>query len=176
VSGATILSIDRPALSHKRGSRPRLEPEPGASSATTALEVSPLPTEWVAPVSWSRVDTAMTDLPIEVYGINLLVRLVAEDEVAVQLHCPKGAVIRYGEVVTRGDGFDADGSAFRAMPHVHAIATFEDGDEATGHTFVVAGEEYRLITVDDVLVCFPPRWGYSKRRRSGPSSGPEPVT
>ncbi len=42
----------------------------------------------------------MTDLPIEVYGINLLVRLVADGEVAVQLHCPKGAVIRYGEVVT----------------------------------------------------------------------------
>jgi hypothetical protein len=117
----------------------------------------------------------MTDLPIEVYGINLLVRLVADDEAAVQLHCPKGSVIRYGEVVTRGDGFDADGSVFRAMPHLHAIAAFEEGGEVTGHSFVLAGAEYRLITVDDVLICFPPRWGPSKRQRSGPSAGQDPV-
>jgi hypothetical protein len=46
---------------------------------------------------------------LEVYGINLLVRLVADDKVAVRLHCPKGAVIRYGEVVMLGDRLDADG-------------------------------------------------------------------
>jgi hypothetical protein len=95
--------------------------------------------------------------------------------VAVQLRCPKGAAIRYGEVVTRGKGFDADGSVFRAMPHIHAIVAFEDGGEVTGHTLVLAGEEYRLITVDDVLVSFPPRWGHSQHRRSDPSSGLDSV-
>ncbi len=33
----------------------------------------------------------MTDLPIEVYGINLLIRLVADDEVAVQLRAGEAA-------------------------------------------------------------------------------------
>ena len=116
----------------------------------------------------------MADLPIEVYGINLLVRLVSETEVAVQLHCPKGAVIRYGEVVSRGDGFDADGKVFRALPYAQAVVAFEDGEEGTGHAFAHAGKDYRLITVDDVLVCFPPRWWHAEPRRPARGSGVEP--
>ena len=100
----------------------------------------------------------MADLPIEVYGINLVVRLIPEPAAAVQLRCPKGAAMLYGEVVSRGDGFDTDGNVFRAMPHLYAIVAFEeDCDEARGHSFTVADDEYRLITLDDVLLALPPR-------------------
>jgi len=68
----------------------------------------------------------MADLPIEVYGINLLVRLVPDKDAAIQLRCPKGAAMRYAEVVSRGDGFDSDGNVFRAMPHMYAIVAFEE--------------------------------------------------
>ena len=99
----------------------------------------------------------MADLPIEVYGINLLVRLVPDKDAAIQLRCPKGAAMRYAEVVSRGDGFDSDGNVFRAMPHIYAIVAFEeDRDEARGHSFTVADDDYRLITLDDVLLALPP--------------------
>jgi len=48
----------------------------------------------------------MTDIQFQVYGINLLVRLLAEAPADVRVHCPKGSPVRYGEVVGRGDGFD----------------------------------------------------------------------
>ena len=48
----------------------------------------------------------MPDIQFQVYGINLLVRLMAEPPADVRVHCPKGSPIRYGEVVGRGDGFD----------------------------------------------------------------------
>jgi hypothetical protein len=100
----------------------------------------------------------MADLPIEVYGINLLVTLVPETGAAVQLRCPKGAAMLYGEVVSRGDGFDTDGNVFRAMPHLYSIVAFEeDRDEARGHSFTAADDEYRLITLDDVLLALPPK-------------------
>ena len=41
----------------------------------------------------------MTHIPIQVYGINLLVRLMSEAPADVRVHCPKGSPIRYGEVV-----------------------------------------------------------------------------
>jgi hypothetical protein len=58
----------------------------------------------------------MTNIPIQVYGINLLVRLLSEAPADVRVHCPKGSPIRYGEVVARGDGFDEGANAFREMP------------------------------------------------------------
>src|SRR5262245_61482809 len=80
----------------------------------------------------------MSDLPIEVYGIYLLVRLVPDEDAAIQLQCPKGASILYGEIVSRGDGFDSEGNVFRAMPHIGAIVAFEESsDETRGHSFVV---------------------------------------
>jgi hypothetical protein len=107
----------------------------------------------------------MSDLPIEVYGIYLVVRLVADEEAAIQLQCPKGASILYGEIVSRGDGFDAEGNVFRAMPHIGTIAAFEESsDEIRGHSFAVAGDEFRLVTVDDILVALPPRWWRRKPR------------
>src|SRR5262249_3710392 len=105
----------------------------------------------------------MSDLPIEVYGISLLIRFVAEKDAAIELRCPKGASILYGEVVSRGDGFDPDGHVFRAMPHIDTVVAFEESaDEARGHAFMVARDEYRLITVDDVLMGLPPRWWRAK--------------
>ena len=102
----------------------------------------------------------MSDLPIEVYGIYLLVRLVPDEDAAIQLQCPRGASIHYGEIVSRGDGFDSEGNVFRAMPHIDAIVAFEESsDETRGHSFVVAGDEFRLVTLDDILVALPPRWG-----------------
>ena len=40
----------------------------------------------------------MADIQFQVYGINLLVRLMAEPPADVRVHCPKGSPIRYGEV------------------------------------------------------------------------------
>jgi len=107
----------------------------------------------------------MSDLPIEVYGISLVVRLVPDEDAAIQLQCPKGSSILYGEIVSRGDGFDSEGNVFRAMPHIDAIVAFEEvSDETRGHCFVVAGDEFRLVTLDDILVALPPRWW---RRKPG---------
>jgi len=71
----------------------------------------------------------------------------------------RGAAILYREVVSRGDGFDSEGNVFRAMPHLGAIVAFEESsDETRGHSFAIAGYEFRLVTLDDILVALPPRW------------------
>ena len=89
----------------------------------------------------------MTELPVEIYGISLLVRLVDENNAGIHLHCPRGGTVLYGQVISRGDGFDADGHVFRPMPHLDAIVGFEENpDEPRGYSFVAAGDEYRLIT------------------------------
>ncbi len=101
----------------------------------------------------------MTNVPIQVYGINLLVRLMTEgpaDDLKVHVHCPKGSPIRYGEVVARGDGFDEGANAFREMPDLKTVVAFEESaEEVEGHYFYVAGEEYRVIRLDSVILSFP---------------------
>lgn len=98
----------------------------------------------------------MTPIPIQVYGINLLVRLLPEPPADVRVHCPKGSPIRYGDVVARGDGFDEGASAFRDMPELRTIVAFEESpEEVEGHYFYVAGEEYRVIRLDAVILSFP---------------------
>lgn len=98
----------------------------------------------------------MTPIPIQVYGINLLVRLLPEAPADVRVHCPKGSPIRYGDVVARGDGFDEGASAFRDMPELRTIVAFEESpEEVEGHYFYVAGEEYRVIRLDAVILSFP---------------------
>ena len=98
----------------------------------------------------------MTDIQFQVYGINLLVRLLAEAPADVRVHCPKGSPIRYGAVVTRGDGFDEGANAFREMPAPNTIVAFEESpEEVEGHYFYVAGEEYRVIRLDAVILSFP---------------------
>ena len=98
----------------------------------------------------------MTSIPVQVYGINLLVRMMAEAPADIRVHCPKGSPIRYGEVVSRGDGFDEGANAFREMPAVKSVVAFEESsEEVEGHYFMVAGEEYRVIRLDAVILSFP---------------------
>ena len=98
----------------------------------------------------------MTNIPIQVYGINLLVRLLPEAPADIRVNCPKGSPIRYGEVVARGDGFDKGANAFRDMPGIKTIVAFEESaEEVEGHYFYVALEEFRVIRLDAVILSFP---------------------
>ena len=98
----------------------------------------------------------MTNIPIQVYGINLLVKLMAEGPADVRVHCPKGSPIRYGEVVARGDGFDEGANAFREMPDLKTVVAFEESpEEVEGHYFYIAREDYRVIRLDSVILSFP---------------------
>src|SRR5262245_66534812 len=93
----------------------------------------------------------MTQIQFQVYGINLLVRLLAEPPADVRVHCPKGSPIRYGEVTVRGDGFDEGANAFREMPDLKAVVAFEESaEEVEGHYFYIAGEGCRVVRVDAV--------------------------
>lgn len=98
----------------------------------------------------------MSHIPIQVYGINLLVRLMSEAPADVRVHCPQGSPIRYGEVAARGDGFDEGANAFREMPSLKAVVAFEESpEEVEGHYFYVAGDEYRVIRLDSIILSFP---------------------
>jgi hypothetical protein len=98
----------------------------------------------------------MSQIPAQVFGINILVKLLAEPPADIRVHCPKGSPIRYGEVMGRGDGFDEGANAFREMPPVKAVVAFEENtEEVEGHYFYVAGEEYRVIRLDAVILSFP---------------------
>jgi len=95
-------------------------------------------------------------IPIQVYGINLLVRLMGEGPADVRVHWPKGSPIRYGEVIARGDGFDEGANAFREMPELKVVVAFEESaEEVEGHYFYIGGEEYRVIRLDAIILSFP---------------------
>ena len=98
----------------------------------------------------------MNPIPFQVFGINLLVRLMPEPPADVRVHCPKGSPIRYGEVVGRGDGFDEGANAFREMPELRTVVAFEESaEEVEGHYFYIALEEYRVIRLDSVILSVP---------------------
>ena len=98
----------------------------------------------------------MTQIPIQVYGINLLVKLMPEAPADIRVHCPKGSPILYGQVTAKGDGFDEGANAFREMPGLSSVVAFEEGaEEVEGHYFRIAGEEYRVIRLDSVILSFP---------------------
>ncbi len=98
----------------------------------------------------------MTNISFQVYGINLLVRMLPEPPADVRVNCPKGSPIRYGEVIARGDGFDEGANAFRDMPELKTVVAFEESaEEVEGHYFYVALEEYRVIRLDAVILSFP---------------------
>ena len=98
----------------------------------------------------------MSQIPVQVFGINLLVKLLSEPPSDIRIHCPKGSPIRYGQVVGRGDGFDEGANAFREMPAIKAVVAFEEGpEEVEGHYFRIAGEEFRVIRLDSVILSFP---------------------
>lgn len=111
-------------------------------------------------------------LPFKVYGINLAVRMIKEPPPALLVHCPRGSNMCYGLVVERGDGFDEGGNAFREMPAVGSIVAFEESDEGMeGHYFYVGDEEYRVLRLDVVIVCFPPEKKGSKQQTGGKEKG-----
>ena len=98
----------------------------------------------------------MTNIPIQVYGINLLVKMMAEAPADIRVNCPKGSPIRYGEVMARGDGFDEGANAFREMPPIKSVVAFEENpEEVEGHFFYIAGEEHRVIRLDAIILSFP---------------------
>jgi hypothetical protein len=99
----------------------------------------------------------MGSLPqCQVYGINILVKLLPEAPPGVRLYCPKGSPIRYGIVVGRGDGFDEGANTFREMPPIEAVVAFEEtAEEVEGHYFYVSGEEFRVLRLDSVILAFP---------------------
>jgi hypothetical protein len=98
----------------------------------------------------------MSQIPVQVFGINLLVKLLSEPPADIRVHCPKGSPIRYGQVVGRGDGFDEGANAFREMPPLDAVVAFEESaEDVEGHYFYVAGEEHRVIRLDAVILSFP---------------------
>ena len=73
--------------------------------------------------------TLMSTIPIKVYGINLLVRMMADAP--------------------------AD-NAFREMPDPKTIVAFEESaEEVEGHYFYIELEEYRVIRLDSVILSFP---------------------
>ena len=85
-----------------------------------------------------------------------LVRMMTEAPADVRVNCPKGSPVRYGEVVARGDGFDEGANAFREMPDLKAVVAFEESaEEVEGHYFYIAGEEYRVIRLDSIILSFP---------------------
>jgi hypothetical protein len=90
----------------------------------------------------------MNPIPFQVFGINLLVRLMPEPPADVRVHCPKGSPIRYGEVVGRGDGFDEGANAFREMPAIKSVVAFEENPEEI-EALLYLGEEHRVIRLDD---------------------------
>jgi hypothetical protein len=97
-----------------------------------------------------------SDRPFKVYGINLLVRVLREPPDTLTLHCPRGASIRYGQVVVAGDGFDEGSNSFREMPPVQAIIAFEEASEGVeGHYFYRDNDEYRILPLDSVIIAFP---------------------
>ena len=94
--------------------------------------------------------------PCQVYGINVLVKLLSEAPPGVRLYCPKGSPIRYGVVAGRGDGFDEGANTFREMPPMEAVVAFEEAaEEVEGHYFYVSGEEFRVLRLDSVILAFP---------------------
>ncbi|PWB80973.1 MAG: hypothetical protein C3F08_03095 [Candidatus Methylomirabilota bacterium] len=94
--------------------------------------------------------------PFKVYGINLVVRMLREPPDSLTIHCPRGASIRYGQVVIAGDGFDEGSNSFREMPPLEAIVAFEEASEGVeGHYFYRHNEEYRVLSLDSIIIAFP---------------------
>jgi hypothetical protein len=105
---------------------------------------------------WYHPSQMATSPPCQVYGINILVKLLEEAPAGVRIYCPKGSPIRYGVVAGRGDGFDEGANAFRDMPPIEAVVAFEEpAEEVEGHYFYVNGEEFRVLRLDSVILAFP---------------------
>lgn len=101
-------------------------------------------------------EKTVSDRPFKVYGINLVARVLREPPDTLTLHCPRGASIRYGQVVVAGDGFDEGSNSFREMPTLEAIVAFEEASEGVeGHYFYRDNDEYRVLSLDSIIIAFP---------------------
>src|SRR5258705_12726018 len=98
----------------------------------------------------------MSDIQFQVFGINLLVRLLAEPPADVRVHCPKGSPIRYGEVVNRGDGFDEGANAFREKPPVKSVVALQEHpEEVEGHYFYIGADQRSALLLEAGLLHLP---------------------
>ena len=101
-------------------------------------------------------EKTVPDRSFRVYGINLVVRVLREPPDTLTLHCPRGASIRYGQVVVAGDGFDEGSNSLREMPPTESIVAFEEASEGVeGHYFYRDNDEYRVLSLDSVIIAFP---------------------
>ena len=96
-------------------------------------------------------------MTFQVYGINLLIKILSEPPSEVRLHCPQGFPVRYGMVVGQGDGLDPGASAFRPMPGIGSIVAFEESaEDVEGHYFYCGQDEYRVLPLDVVIIAYSP--------------------
>ena len=94
--------------------------------------------------------------PFTVYGINLVIKVLTEPPAGMTLHCPRGTPMRYGQVISAGDGFDEGANKFREMPSVDSVVAFEEAPEGVeGHYFYLKEDEYRVLPLDAVIIAFP---------------------
>lgn len=95
-------------------------------------------------------------VPVQVYGVKMVVKILGEPPTGLSLYCPQGSAIRYGQVVARGDGFDEGANAFREMPELGTVVAFEEAQEGVeGHYFYAEGSEYRVLHLDAVIISYP---------------------
>lgn len=91
-----------------------------------------------------------------VFGGFLLVKMLPSVPQNLEIHCPRGRNILYGEVVSQGDGFEPGANAFREMPGLGTLVSFEENPEdVEGHYFYRDSQEFRIIHVDTVIMAFP---------------------
>ncbi len=96
--------------------------------------------------------------PFLVFGLNVVVRMLKDEEVLVPVQCPRGQPVQYGVVVSAGDGFDPQAIQFRAMPPVGATVAFEETTEGIeGHYLFVGDDEFRVLHLDVITIGFPPK-------------------
>src|SRR5262249_7758377 len=106
---------------------------------------------------WYHPTERAASPPCQVYGINILVKLLEEAPAGVRIYCPKGSPIRYGVVAGRGDGFDEGANAFREMPPVEAVVAFgEPAEEVEGHYFYGHRAEDPGLPPHSVIPALPP--------------------
>ena len=90
--------------------------------------------------------------PCQVYGINILVKLLPEAPPGVRVYCPKGSPIRYGVVVGRGD---IEAQSLAAVENLR-LALAAEGAELTDIVkttiYVAASDKSELVRawVDEI--------------------------
>ena len=96
-----------------------------------------------------------TQIPFQVFGLWVVVRIKTAYTGKLEVHCPKGGTMIYGDVVATGDGFDGEARQYRPMPTIGTvIAVEESGDDLEGHYFFLNDQEYRIVHLDSIIINF----------------------